>query len=255
MGPNPTIQFANPPKARMQAAFTLIELLVVIAIIAILAALLLPALSKAKAKAQQIACESNLRQLQLAWNIYVEDHNGDMPINYGDPYEWVLGNVQTSANIVDLQTGSLYPYVPNVGVYHCPADSSRMPGTSIFKIRTYSLNVFLNSSPNIYYANIMTKYSDMITNGPSQTFAFDDENELSVDDGGFGSFLAPSTQWISVPTDRHNQSGAFTFCDGHCEIWRWRAPKIFHGYPSANVSGQDDLLDLRRLQAVMGDLK
>src|SRR5262245_9541358 len=109
-------------------AFTLIELLVVIAIIAILAALLLPALSRAKAKGQSIACLTNLKEMQVAWLSCTDDDQGVMPLNdvsnvspgYDLPGSWVLGNAGVETNLTNITSGTLYPYVRNVQTYLCP---------------------------------------------------------------------------------------------------------------------------------------
>ena len=127
--------------------FTLIELLVVISIIAVLAAMLLPALSKAKAKGRQIACLSNLRQLQMGWQLYVDDHNDQLPENgtdyagplYGSPTNsWVTGNAIRDNDPSFIQNGSLYQYTQSWAVYHCPSDTSLSQGGQP-RLRSYSL--------------------------------------------------------------------------------------------------------------------
>lgn len=242
--------------------FTLIELLVVIAIIAILAALLLPSLIRAKVKAQQIECMNNLHQLQVAWQLYLNDNNEVLPSNlaagvanvlgtYGIPGAWVLGNAQMDSDLTNIQSGTLFPYTPNVGAYLCPADHSTIHGSTAPRIRSYSLQYNLSGDVGSTDPNVIIRYSE-ISPAPALVFTFLDESSDSIDNPGFGSSRNPATTWINLPSDRHNMGGNFAFADGHGEYWKWRVPKIF-SYPGQPVSGSDDLIDLRRVQAAIPD--
>ena len=242
--------------------FTLIELLVVIAIIALLAGLLLPALTRAKQKGQQITCLNNLRQLQIAWYLYIDDCQGELPENQSGssgngesgslgvaslPGSWVTGNAQTSAALTNLQNGTLYKYTPNPNVYHCPADVSKVFNTQTQRIRTYSMSAFLNGLITTDLPAVITRYSD-IKPGTSQVFVFVDEHENSIDDGYFFTYRSPQNSWVNMPSGRHNQSGNLSFADGHCERWKWLYPKNFSSVGQAAANAQD-IQDLRRVQA------
>ena len=145
-------------KAR-NAGFTLIELLVVIAIIAILAALLLPALSKTKSKGQGVYCLNNMRQMMLGWRMYCEDYNDGLPSNqWGSLPNWVAGVLDFSANnrdntntvyLVDGRYAQIGPYVKNPAAYHCPGDNStaQILGVELPRVRSISMNGYLGS-PN-----------------------------------------------------------------------------------------------------------
>jgi prepilin-type N-terminal cleavage/methylation domain-containing protein/prepilin-type processing-associated H-X9-DG protein len=234
-------------------AFTLIELLVVIAIIAILAALLLPALSRAKQKAQGIHCTSQLRQLTMGWIMYYGDNGGLYPPNCelgqqptswplpayqpgGQYAQWCPGNVKNSALVLwqvkFVQDGLIYPYVKTADAYKCAADNSiiKFGPVEIPRPRSYSMNCWLNPYPSkdatsIFggkQARIFRKESDIVQPGPDMIFVFIDENINSLDDGYFAGSPGLPDQWINVPSTRHGNGAGVSFADGHAEIKVWK---------------------------------
>jgi len=248
-------------------AFTLIELLVVIAILGVLASLLLPALSRAKSKAQQTNCLINLQQLQVGWLMYVHEQNDTLPLNAqgitsysgnaSTTNSWVVGDATYSADLSYIRQGTLYPYVGHPGVYHCPSDRSLVKGSGVLRARSYSLDYYLNGGIDPKYSQylpgdcastVVVKYAAI--SHPSHVFAFLDENENTIEDGVYLLFRDPDETWQNAPSDRHSQGLNLSFTDGHCEYWKWRYPKQMQGL-AEGIASADDLLDLRRLQAAL----
>ncbi len=255
----------NSRQSTQPRGFTLIELLTVVATIAILAALLLPILSKAKMKAQRTACLSDLRQLGAAWYMYKDDNNGFLAESYpvANPEVWVKGDMTDPNEAINtdlIRQGKLYPYNQNVSIYHCPTDQGVVSGGQLHPtVRSYSMNCFMGArDPNldpipstaVGYVKFYAKDSDIPR--PSQMWVLIEEDERTINDGFFVSDPTGNI-WIDFPAmsaARHNFSYVLGFADGHSEVWRLTDPRTFQvSLARTEQPGNTDLARLSRATA------
>jgi prepilin-type N-terminal cleavage/methylation domain-containing protein/prepilin-type processing-associated H-X9-DG protein len=268
--PSPHSEAPQASVARRNG-FTLIELLVVIAIIAILAALLLPALSKAKLKAQSITCVSNLHQLGTSWIMYADDNNNVLVPNWVvDTRAWIdcfAGDVSKpngATNVLAIRQGLLYPYNPNVGIYQCPTalkGLSTLPAVRV--VRNYALQGRMGGATDAdaarygVYSTVWVlgaaypqykKSTEVLKPAPAEAMTFVDESMETVDDGYFAvNYSNHATEWQNSPTVRHGRMGTFAFADGHSERWRWRALAVEQGIYAPYSGPPNTLQDLQRV--------
>jgi prepilin-type processing-associated H-X9-DG protein len=244
----------------------LIELLVVIAIIAILASLLLPALSRAKVRALSAVCLNNLRQLQICWHLYATDHDDRLvPNDYvydvltQDPIHlgrsWCGGNTRLDTTPTNIQQGLLFPYNQSTQIYVCPADKSHVetPDGELLPIRrtrSYNMSMSINGEPELlFWIPSFQKLSHISNPAPSDLFVFIDVHEDSILDSLFGIPLPGSSldgNWFDIPANRHGQAANLSFADGHVEHWRWRVPKQFR--EQLQAVPEPEMPDFLRLQ-------
>jgi len=250
-------------------AFTLIELLVVIAIIAVLAAMLLPALNAAQQRAKAISCMNNMKQVTLGWTEYAADNenrlapNGQQSTQAPTPTDpsylpggansqWcpglVSGTVPSAIPLMPnfIQAGLIYPYVNDTTPYACPSDmrTFKYAGTTYPQARGSSMNCCINPIPPLVKWNgpgvkVFYRDTDFLFPGPSTTFVLIDEDENSLNDTLFCCSPNDPNHWQDIPAVRHVRGGGLSFADGHSEIRRWSDKYLLQIPPPANGIASD----------------
>ena len=250
----PHASLATRRSAGVSGAFTLVELLVVIAIIAILAGLVLPALGRAKTKAQGLQCGNNLGQLTLAWLMYADENEGRVPPATSlTGRAWVNGRLDFEPDNrsnwdveLDIMQSPLWPYCGSAtGLFKCPADKSQVKpssgpyrGRPLPRVRSISMNYWFGATDGASYATwdagwkIHRRTSDLTDPTPTGTFVFLDQSEdtlygsaFAVDMIGYPDQPQKRQFFGDFPACYHHLAAGLSFADGHWEIKRWKDPR------------------------------
>ena len=246
----PVNEFDPPPAQAGPSAFTLIELSVVLAVLAVLAAMLLPAMAKSRPLNASIECVANKKELTLSWLMYAADNNGKLPPNANGTggvaatkpnwsYGWLdWTTASDNTNMARLTNGLLGPYNKNrTGIYKCPADAflsgaQRHAGWQA-RARSVSMNGFIQGGAYGNGANgsswypgyaAYDKMTDIVKPSPANLFVFLDEHPDSINDGWFITSVTISNEFEDLPASYHNRGGGISFADGHAEIHKWLTP-------------------------------
>jgi prepilin-type N-terminal cleavage/methylation domain-containing protein/prepilin-type processing-associated H-X9-DG protein len=257
-----------------QRAFTLLELLVTVAILALVAALLMPAVSRSKARAQNTTCINHFRQLTMAWKMFADDNQGQLVSVFYfqagkvNSNAWVRGSMDDdtrvyppvevgildSTNVSGITLGSLYQYTGNPGIYRCPADKSQVNGTP--RVRSYSLNGWMGGTHVKGQSNywVFKGETDIVNPPPTMAWVFIDEHERSINDGWFAVDMVGDKGLLDAPATRHAGSYALSFADGHVEVWKIVDART-RSWSSLPISNNPLNPDWQKLQAASSSLR
>ncbi len=265
---------SNFSAAGRRQGLTLVELLVVIAVIAILLALLQPALSLVRAKGREVTCLNNLKQLQICAKLYSLDYDDFLPPNrnvyyvgtdkqttgFNDNMTWCAGLAPFDTTTENIERALLFKYNTSTEIYRCPSDRSRVrtPDGRLLNLRrtrSYNLSQSINGLPYPPGTGAppgFAKESEIDDPTPSQLIFFVGVHEESIYDSHFGipprgSPHEDEPRWWDLPANRHSQGCSFSFADGHVERWKWARPKIYVE-PAQLVRDDGEIEDFHRVQ-------
>ena len=239
-------------------AFTLVELLVAIAILALLFAMLIPAVSAARAKAQRIACLNQLKQLTTAWQMYPADNAGRLVENWPQSQptnSWVLGETKNRNAVTDesyIRRGELFPYANQIAIYRCAADQSQTDGQR--RVLSYSMNGWMGSrhmelARKERHFRTFVKESELAVTSPGILWVLAEEHETTLDDGWFLVTMNDAQPFASAPADRHARAFNHSFLDGHAEALKIQSSGASPRESMSNAANVD-WLKLKELTTV-----
>jgi general secretion pathway protein G len=226
---------------------------------AILTALLVPAVGRAKERARTAACLNNLRQLGVAAQLYAADHDGLLVANLNQDMGtnlWVNGNMQNSVDATNtslLQSGTLFPYVKESGAFRCPADVGKDEGVAAqVRVRSYAMNSwtgsrYMENYPRPTGFRTFVKDSEFAPTGPAGVWYLADEDRATLDDGWFLVTMDDSAPFASSPATRHQGGYALDFADGHAATIKVVQPANPNAEPAGANARNSDWIQLKQM--------